>query len=337
VHASLAGLALSVIAVPTSAQPLTAAPGNSSRLRLVWQAPEGCPSGPEVVHEVERLVVEPIDSLLSAPLDVSATVTSGPEGFRLTLSMRDAGEPRSRELAATTCPELAGAAALVIALTIDPTLLTKPRPAPALGGAPSLAPPAPALQPAPVAPFTPAPAPAPPPERPPRDPTWVTALGVSLTGWIWPKVATGPAFLGGVEHHRLRAELVLSSSAADWQDPHSSGGAFLRTWVAALRGCWLGTSGSLGLGPCVGYQVGALHGNGRGVTKPDSATLLWLAPSLGGVARLRVRPNAEVFLEADALKPLVQNGFELAGKSIYRFRPSSFAAGAGVFLGIVWP
>jgi hypothetical protein len=65
--------------------------------------------------------------------------------------------------------------------------------------------------------------------------------------------------------------------------------------------------------------------------------LPWLAPSLGVVARLRVRPNAEVVLEADALKPLIHNGFELAGQQIYRFRPSSFAAVAGVFLSAVWP
>jgi hypothetical protein len=65
--------------------------------------------------------------------------------------------------------------------------------------------------------------------------------------------------------------------------------------------------------------------------------LLWLAPSLGGVARLRVRPNAELVIEADVLKPLKQNGFKLADETIYQFRPGSFAAVAGVFVGIVWP
>jgi hypothetical protein len=291
-----------------------------------------------VVLEVERLVIEPIDSLLSAPLDVDATIVTAPDGFHLKLTMRDAGEPRSRELTAPTCAELGGAAALVMALTIDPTLLTKPRPAPG-GGAPGQPPaaPAPSMPPPPAAPWQPGTVPQPPPERPTPDPTWVTALGVSLTGWIWPNPVSGPALLGAVEHHRLRAELVLSTSTADWQDDSSSGAAYLRTWVAALRGCWLATTQSLGLGPCVGYQVGALRGDGAGVAVTHSPTLLWLAPSVGGVARLRVRPSAELLLEADALKPLVQNGFELAGKPIYRFRTSSFAAVAGVFLGIVWP
>jgi hypothetical protein len=55
------------------------------------------------------------------------------------------------------------------------------------------------------------------------------------------------------------------------------------------------------------------------------------------VARLRVRPNAELLLEADALKPLLENRFDLAGEPIYRFHSNSFAAVAGVFLGIVWP
>jgi hypothetical protein len=287
--------------------------------------------------EVERLVIEPIDSLLSAPLDVDATILTVPGGFQLRLTMRDTGEPRSRELAAPTCAELAGAAALVMALTIDPTLLTKPRPAPA----PSLAAPAPAssMPPPPAAPWQPVPVPAPPPvrERATPDTTWVTALGASLAVGFWPKVASGPSLLGAVEHRSVRAELSLSTSTAEWQSDSSSRAASFRSWVAAARGCWLGTRSAVGVGPCAGFELGALHGVGAGVTRPHSATLPWLAPSLGVVARLRVRPNAEVLLEADGLKPLIHNGFDLAGQTIYRFRPSSVAAVAGLFLGVVWP
>jgi hypothetical protein len=336
-----AGVCLAISSLPGSSHG-EPAPDRATRLRLVWQAPEGCPSASEVVAEIERLVTVPIDSLLQTLLSVNAVVATIPAGFKLTLTTSVAGEPRSRELSAPTCTELTGAAALVIALTIDPELFTKPPPTAALGDVgPSPGSPTPApvvvAQPSASAGVPPGPPPPRVPERQSPDTTFVTGLGLSATIGIWPSPVTGPILLGAVEHRSVRAELGLGTSSGDWQSDKTGGAASSRSYIAAPRGCWLATGSTLGVGPCAGLEIGALHGQGAGVAQKHSATLLWVAPSLGGVARWRVRQNAELVLEADALKPLVPNGFSLAGQPIYRFRDKSLAASLGVSLGVVWP
>ena len=92
------------------------------RFDLSWQASGGCPTGADVVHEVDELVA---NSATNSPIVALVVVESERDGFALTLVVHDAEGSHDRRLEAPTCDELGHAAALIVDLAIDPTLLTK--------------------------------------------------------------------------------------------------------------------------------------------------------------------------------------------------------------------
>ena len=87
-------------------------------LSVQWDAPAGCPDGAAVRARVVRLVGE--EAARKARLTARAAVRA--EGGRWALELELAGETGAgrRSLSAGRCEELAGAAALVIAIAVDP-------------------------------------------------------------------------------------------------------------------------------------------------------------------------------------------------------------------------
>ncbi len=87
-------------------------------LSVQWDAPAGCPDGAVVRARVVRLVGE--EAARKARLTARAAVRA--EGGRWALELELAGETGAgkRSLSAGRCEELAGAAALVIAIAVDP-------------------------------------------------------------------------------------------------------------------------------------------------------------------------------------------------------------------------
>lgn len=103
---------------------------------LTWDAPIGCPT----VEDVQARVATLLGGGVSRVADVSASgqVERAESGFRLQLSMSVGGAPSSRVIEARTCEELAGAAAIAIALLARETLEDAATPAttPTPGSAP---------------------------------------------------------------------------------------------------------------------------------------------------------------------------------------------------------
>src|SRR4051812_37620807 len=105
---SLAGLLVLGWASALAAQP-------SPRLALLWSAPPGCPSGENVQARVDALLGGGASASV-ADVRAFGQVERVDNGFRLVLNMGIGSTPSSRVFEARTCEELAGAAAIAIAL-----------------------------------------------------------------------------------------------------------------------------------------------------------------------------------------------------------------------------
>jgi hypothetical protein len=88
----------------------------ASRLSLRWNAPVGCPSHDDVQARVDALLGGEANASSVSDVQASGQVQRLAAGFRLELSMTAADRPSSRVIDAANCDELAGAAAIAIAL-----------------------------------------------------------------------------------------------------------------------------------------------------------------------------------------------------------------------------
>jgi len=102
------------------AQELPEEPGRSS-VELTWIAPEQCPDRPFLIAEIEKLVGRPLNAIDEPSIKATATITKKDiDTWVLRLRTRERGVEGERELVADNCDTLAQAAALILALSIDP-------------------------------------------------------------------------------------------------------------------------------------------------------------------------------------------------------------------------
>ncbi|MBL8947389.1 MAG: hypothetical protein JNK45_29725, partial [Myxococcales bacterium] len=143
-------------APPVGPAPPAAAPAAPTATRFEWIAPASCPDAAVVRAAIEHYTGRTLDDTAALLRTAHAEVeeaSSGEFGLRLQLEV-GSGAPVLRLLHDRSCEVLAETAALMIAVTIDPTAIT--RAAPLRDTAPT---PKPAPEPEP-----PKPAPAPTPE-----------------------------------------------------------------------------------------------------------------------------------------------------------------------------
>src|SRR3954466_9251447 len=112
---SLTGLLVLGWTTVVAAQP-------AARLALTWNGPPGCPSTENVQARVDALLGGEASASSVADVRASGQVERVDSGFRLLLSMGVGATPSSRVIEARTCDELAGAAAIAIALLARSTL-----------------------------------------------------------------------------------------------------------------------------------------------------------------------------------------------------------------------
>jgi hypothetical protein len=112
---SLTGLLVLGWASAAGAQP-------TGRLALTWNGPPGCPTTENVQARVDALLGGEASASSVADVHAAGQVERVDSGFRLLLNMGVGGTPSSRVIEARTCDELAGAAAIAIALLARSTL-----------------------------------------------------------------------------------------------------------------------------------------------------------------------------------------------------------------------
>lgn len=290
-------------------------PALDSGLRLRWQAPADCPDAAFVTQAALHLLgPRPEKSLATVTVDghVSRVGTQ----FSVRLERHEASSARGvRVLRGSTCADVAQAAALVIALMIDPeAALRASEQAPEEEATPE-----PVVAPEPVAALAPEPAPPPapsPPELPAQRATpWSTA--VELGGGLLRGVLPGTALSlegalvakRGEERYELLLE-VLPTRAARPDSQAAVGGRFSLVG-GTLSACRSLLDVGVALGLCLGANAGRLHAEGFGVSNPGAGSAAYVAAQGGALVLWSPGGPWDITLQASAEVACVRPRFVL--------------------------
>lgn len=301
--------------------PLRASAQSSSPelFRLSWSATDECPSDADVRQELQRL----LGASAASPggrVDASARVSAVKGGFELEIALGQDDQLRARRLTAPHCQELGHAAALIVALAVDPSLT--------IPGGEKLSEVVPAPCPASAATVT-ATAPGPAPQCPVctacaaslrQLPDWHTAalLAASISyGELpqgLPRASAGAAYRA--DPHWL--ELSLSGAFASTGFRGDGRGATLWQWYATPRYCVQARFGTTRVGPCASTEVGLIKAAGFGVEQPKTQRTWWVAPGLGLQAAWRLESGVELLVGGDLLVAATRTRFRLDSEQLFR-------------------
>jgi hypothetical protein len=92
------------------------APAARAQLNLRWDAPPGCPARGEVLDRIRALAGSSLDK--TEGLSAEGRIARTQSRFWLTLVVREGGQVRKRVISADSCADLAGAAAITLALLL---------------------------------------------------------------------------------------------------------------------------------------------------------------------------------------------------------------------------
>ena len=312
------GLLLALATSPTPAVP--------SPVELRWDAPAGCPAQAELERQVAALLAG------HPPADPRARVAfrverRGPQ-WQLHGEIHGAQASGRRDLSAATCGELVEAAALIVAIAVDPDFVP---------GEPAVPPPPPPAESTLPDPNTPQSLPDPntrqslPESRPPeplttsapRRPALVLGLSAGLGLGALPAPAGLLRLILGLEGRLWSAAVVQDLwlprvaylPATATTPPATYGGRFW-LWSAGLRGCVLAPLGRrLSLPVCGTLAAGVHAGTGVGaVTHARRQVSPWLGLAVGPGLQLRVSPRVRLGLALELLGILARPDLRIAGR-----------------------
>jgi hypothetical protein len=310
----------------------------SAGVELVWSAPPGCPREAAVRAEVERLVGRGARAGAEAPVHAAALVTYDQRRWRATIAITGAdASPRQREIEGETCAQVADAAAVIVALAIDPaagsSLAAPPKPVASPPSPPLSPPPAspPLLVPqppvqltplGPSAPLSPVP-PSPAPQSRPMSKR--LALGIKAVGGVdiqslsKPWLGVGLGGILGFSQNRIEIAMFgwLPEVVNMPRKPYV--GAQISLFVGSARYCRTIVSGTLGLAGCGGMELGSIHAASFGVSSRSAGSAFWLAPGLGLVGLLSSSRHLALSFELAGVAPSFRRSFWITGLGeVYR-------------------
>lgn len=247
-------------------------------LSLTWDAPPSCPTASQVRSDVLRLVG---DDELTSRLQCKGTVRFVGGGWRLELQTNLDGREGERVLEGRACNTLSNAAAVTMALMLNPT--------PSSGALASLD----STEPA-----------APPPRLPVTPPIDDTPAQLSTSTRTrdtrkarFAIAAAGGVDLGNVPSLDPQAALGLSLAIERWtfalwafrglaQDApaanRASAGGRLTFDAVRASSCWrLTTVDWLRISPCLGLGLNRITGRGTGIQNPLDADVFWTGVDAG--------------------------------------------------------
>ena len=241
-------------------------------LQIEWEAPAGCPGETEVRARIDEFA-EPGGARRSDAV-VQGEVHEEDGRFTLELTL-DIPEGRARRsLDGDSCEVVTDAAALIVAVMLDPQTVLEdleqkaepvlPQPAPKV--APKAAP-----EPAPKAA---------PPERKVRG-----IIGIVGTGSFGalPRFGGGLLATAGIDTKYVRAEAVTTYDAPQLRivDEQTRAGAVFDLWTAGARGCGVARVQTLVVPVCLGVELGSLRARGEGLEVGRRVNLLHSRATVG--------------------------------------------------------
>lgn len=310
-----------------------------------WDAPESCPTRAQLEQAIAHDLGRPL-----APHDaarVHASASARPRSDRrwelaLTIEPRDAPAV-ARTVVAERCELLADAAALMIAVAIDPDLLVDP---PASRVAPT------SRQPVDI-PLAPDPTdspplvPAPRPRAPARDASPARApdprprlraalqFAAGLDVGALPRPAPGFTLRLGLLARRVRAEVGASHWLAQSAPiAGTSARGDLRLTTAQLMACPRFARRRLELPVCAGLELGAMRGAGVGLAVPTVDRVLWFAVVADARLLWVPVPRLALGLHLGFAAPLLTARFRVDGldEDLHRAAPIAFRGALAIEL-----
>jgi hypothetical protein len=289
----------------------------SSSLKLAWTAPPECPQGWAVQQEVSRLLGP--NPEMSQTIRISGTlVVEGPGRHRLVLTTVVNGSIGERTLVGGSCETLSDAAALTIALILNPDF-RPPEPEHPPERVPRQQRFAKTLPPASTSDDL---SPPPPQARPSGTPwtLWVLPqFGVEFGSLSEPttELGLGLALRKGAAH----AELGVDVAPFVHVDSPGHEGAGATAWKLTMTSlvCYDVTTTAWRVAPCAGLSFRRVEGKGLGVVEPRKDVIHWLSPAAGLTVTRVVRRNLGLRLEGLAfVSPRRPSASLESGESIYR-------------------
>ncbi len=272
---------------------LAAAVAPEQTIELQWTAPAECPDRDDVLVRLDRLVAATTTIHVRARADVTANEDGS---WSLVLAIEASDGMHAHTWRAALCESLADATALAIAVAADPIELTRTLvPAP-----PAVA--APAVMREPPVDSSSEPV-APPPDRPQRSRRvdgYVRAQGM-VGVLLLPTIDAGGAIAVGLQHRRLRVELVggvIAPRHAAFDQ--SRAGVRLMAGTITLHGCWM-TPTRIAVGLCGVGEVAVVRGEGTDVQRRATRHDPWIGVGVGPLVQIPVARRWQLHLGGDAL------------------------------------
>jgi hypothetical protein len=301
-------------------------------LGLTWQAPQGCPSPADVEAQFVRLLGGATRLPSGKHIDATAVVrVSAADRWSLELATVLDGAPGRRHLTGDSCASVSSAAALILALMIDPAAAER-----AILAPPTRGPEPPRPPPATTAPAVVVAAPSPEP-HPLHG--FVRVFGGGVVALL-PDPAPAAGLAVGARRRRLGAEATFVATTRERVSAAADAGGTFRLLAGGARAC-----GALG-GRAVVWQLcagGELEWlTGTGATSPALTQTILMGAATGGLL-VTVPLGARFGLSLDldgalrlyhpafcaVCQPQVDNGTQ-----ILRVRPASAFAALGFFVTI---
>ena len=321
-------IAVAVVVLRTSSV-VAADRVDAPQLEVQWEGPEDCPVA-DFTDAIGHLLA---DSAVDTALRVEARVEVGPGGYVLRTTF-DAGAGRggTRAFEASSCRTVTQAAALALAIAVDPNVLDRlvaPEPEP--DSQPEPEPPVadePFLPEAPDPPSEPvAPAPEPGPQPSPSQfrtadhelaaPRWRPFLGIAglIDAGAIPGPGGGLTGTLGAFRRGLRGELTGSyrfdTRSAAANEP-AVGGRFA-AWTLGIRACGVPRAGAVEFPLCVGMDAGQTIARATGLDQSQPHRQPWLAGVVAGGLAWPVRPWLALTARASLAVPVLRYDFVVDG------------------------
>lgn len=306
-----------------------------------WHAPPECPSRAAVLERVERLVGHTAQPASAIDAAIQARVERVDSGEWQLGFDSSGGTAAERRVLGRSCEEVADAAALLVALLVDPLIASRTVDATVV---PTDSAPAPIAetrleQPAPER----APAHTPTPASGSRDeiaapaatsnarrsPSVDLAAEFAVVAGPLPRVAPGASVAVGLRLQRLRLAARLAYFAEQHADvPGSSDSADLRFGSGGLLLAYRALRGSVELAPFVAVDLGWMHGH-RSADPDLEGSVLLVGVGPGLLSNYSI--SRHVFLQARVQTQVLaaRPGFVVGSDLVHRPGAASLELGFG--------
>jgi hypothetical protein len=261
-------------------------------LRLVWRAPERCPTQADVEQAV---LAARLDRGASPGREVSAYVAVDRRSdgtYRAILQTKAPEGVGKRELDGESCEAIASATAVVLTLALE----------------------------APIGAELPVPEPTRPARssKPPPAPRWERYVGMFGGGVFRALPEPAPLFgiMGGLRRGRYAGELSVSSSFPEGMQVDLAGEAYASFSMFSLQasGCLAPiTTTKAAVDVCAGVLAEYIAGRSGGISNPAAISIVLLSPVLALRSRVRLAGRLELGLGVAGIARPTQPRFVIGG------------------------